>query len=311
MPKRTNDFQRLIALIEQSLSSDGVEILESAEIEEYGAGRECDILIKAQVNRHPVTIALECRDHQRPQTLEWIDALDGKYRDLPVDSIVAVSSSGFTAQAAEKARRLGIRALSFQEAMQKDWPTHARRAASRWFRYHVVRFDTSFNYRGAEPEMTDATFRTAQVVNGTGESIETVADIVESLFEDAKDALNYSLPQAANDIVAADGPFSRVLHVSYDVEDRFVLDATGGRYELRGVMLTLLCEFEILHSAERHFIYNDALVTLSTVEDPDSGEMRSIGSVELPTSMDERPDVRMFEWEPKNMSRWKQLRDVE
>ena len=103
MPPRTNAFQKLIACVERELAQAGAQVKESAELLEYegSSAREVDVLIEATVNRHPVTIALECRDHKLRQDKTWIDQLVGKYRDLAVSHVIAVSKSGFTKGAIE------------------------------------------------------------------------------------------------------------------------------------------------------------------------------------------------------------------
>src|SRR6266496_913807 len=132
MPKRTNDFQTLIAFIEKELAPLGVKVTESAELSEAAdsSEREIDILIETEINHHPVRIAIECRDHKPPQDVTWIDAIIGKYRDLKIHNIVAVSKSGFTRSALEKAARVGIRALTFEQVFETNWP-------SEFFKLHL------------------------------------------------------------------------------------------------------------------------------------------------------------------------------
>jgi hypothetical protein len=87
MPKRTNDFQRLIAAIESQLAPLGAVVTESKLVKEIHSDteREIDIAIESTVGQHAVMIGIECRDHSRPANIEWIDALIGKYRYIPVD----------------------------------------------------------------------------------------------------------------------------------------------------------------------------------------------------------------------------------
>jgi hypothetical protein len=55
--------------------------------------------------------------------VEWIDALLGKYRDLPVDRIVAVSRTGFTAGAQAKANATKVETRTLREALAANWPS--------------------------------------------------------------------------------------------------------------------------------------------------------------------------------------------
>ena len=87
MPKRTNDFQALIALVERPLAASGVRVVESEMLADRltGEPREVDVCVHATVSGKDVTLALECRDHKRKADQIWIDTLRGKYANLPVD----------------------------------------------------------------------------------------------------------------------------------------------------------------------------------------------------------------------------------
>src|SRR5436190_18155971 len=105
MPKRTNDFQRLVLLIEQQVQPKGFTVEESAEVIDRSMGevREIDVLITGKLGGHSVSIAVEAIDHSRPPSVEWIDRMVGKYlhQTLPVNKVVAVSRAGFTKAARE------------------------------------------------------------------------------------------------------------------------------------------------------------------------------------------------------------------
>jgi len=53
-------------------------------------------------------IHIECRHHKKPQDTKWIEELYGRKISLNADSMIGVSSSGFTEGAIKKANRLGI-----------------------------------------------------------------------------------------------------------------------------------------------------------------------------------------------------------
>lgn len=120
MPKRTNEFQKLIAAIESQLAPIGAVVTESKLLKERWSNteREIDVAIETTIGQHVVLIAIECRDHKRPADIDWIDALIGKYRDLPVEKKVAVSRSGFTRGAIEKARQVNITTVTLEDAIE-------------------------------------------------------------------------------------------------------------------------------------------------------------------------------------------------
>lgn len=69
-----------------------------------GRGRQIDITIRKDGK---VTL-VECRLHRTPQDVTWIEELFGRRVSLGADSVIAVSSSGFTKGAKSKAQRFGI-----------------------------------------------------------------------------------------------------------------------------------------------------------------------------------------------------------
>jgi hypothetical protein len=134
MPKRTNDFQQLIFVIENKLAGSDATVTESSERIDVVTGqkREIDILIEAKISEIPIAIAIECRDHKnRKQTVTWIEELNGKYKDIPaIDKVIAVSKSGFSQAALAKAKQYGLEALTLTEAKDLDWESELKIAVS-------------------------------------------------------------------------------------------------------------------------------------------------------------------------------------
>ena len=66
MPKRTNDFQRLVYLVRVNLA-DGATVTESKMLTDRVTKRkrEVDVCIEGHVGQHPVIVSVECRDHKR------------------------------------------------------------------------------------------------------------------------------------------------------------------------------------------------------------------------------------------------------
>lgn len=134
MPKRTNDFQQLIFVIENKLAGSDATVTESAERIDIVTGqkREIDILIETKISEIPIAIAIECRDHKnRKQTVTWIEELNGKYKDIPaINKVIAVSKSGFAQTALAKAKQYGLEALTLTEAKDLDWESELKIAVS-------------------------------------------------------------------------------------------------------------------------------------------------------------------------------------
>lgn len=123
MPKRSNGFQKLIHYIYTQITPEGATVTESSILKERrsGAEREVDILIEYEIAGTIIRLAVECRDRGRKGTIEWMDSLIGKYRDLDVDKVIAVSKLGFTPNAIAKASANKIDTRTLEEALNTDW----------------------------------------------------------------------------------------------------------------------------------------------------------------------------------------------
>ena len=64
MPKRSNQFQRLIVSIHHALAGDRAVVEESRELRDRVTGtlREVDIVIESAVGDYPVFLCVECCD---------------------------------------------------------------------------------------------------------------------------------------------------------------------------------------------------------------------------------------------------------
>jgi hypothetical protein len=143
MPKRSNDFQKLIHFIERQVAPLGASVDESVELIDKVTGKpvEVDILVTIPTAVREIRTAIECRGRGRPETVEWIRELRGKFEHLDVDRVVAVARQGFTAEATAKARIWRIDTLTLAEAGSQDWSATIRTIAS------VEIFETRFELR--------------------------------------------------------------------------------------------------------------------------------------------------------------------
>lgn len=66
--------------------------------------RQIDITVSSE---NQLTL-IECRIHNKPQDVKWIEELIGRRLSLRAHSVIAVSASGFTEGAIRKAREFGI-----------------------------------------------------------------------------------------------------------------------------------------------------------------------------------------------------------
>jgi hypothetical protein len=116
MPKRSNEFQRLVAMLTM-LKSDGATVHESVEVMEIASQerREVDVVAFGKVAGHQSAVFIECRDWKRPQDIQWVEQARTKFDDLAANVKILVSSSGFTKTALTKAARYGIKTITTGE----------------------------------------------------------------------------------------------------------------------------------------------------------------------------------------------------
>lgn len=122
MPRRSNEFQQLVCLIENQLT-DTATVEESVFFTDILTKRdvEVDIVIRKTVNSIPICIGIECTSGSRPATVEWVRGMVGKHQTIRVDKTILVSKFGFTRQAIERAEAENILALTFEEATKLEW----------------------------------------------------------------------------------------------------------------------------------------------------------------------------------------------
>lgn len=70
--------------------------------------RDLDVEIRGQINREDQFIVIECKDWKTAVGIGVVDALDSKRRDINADYALICSNSGFTSEALQKGKRVGI-----------------------------------------------------------------------------------------------------------------------------------------------------------------------------------------------------------
>ncbi|MGA2705390.1 MAG: restriction endonuclease [Isosphaeraceae bacterium] len=138
MPQRTNDFQELVTLVQESLVPLGAKVTPSAMVPSpnSGAMREIDILIETSVGPYAMKIAVEAKDEGRRLDATKMEAIIGKYRGrggLLVNKVVVVAHRGFTEEATNRARDEDIELLTLDEAKLCNW---CRSTLPKEFHYH-------------------------------------------------------------------------------------------------------------------------------------------------------------------------------
>jgi len=131
------DFEKLIARIEQAMAPSGAVVKSPDRIPDKLTGglREVDASIRYKVGTCPVLITIECRDRSSIEDVTWIEQLAEKKRSVGASITLAVSSSGFTSPAIQKASASGIEIRTLTEATADDFV--------QWLKFENVVLDVS------------------------------------------------------------------------------------------------------------------------------------------------------------------------
>jgi len=122
MPKRTNQFQRLVYALQHTLTQEaGVTESKMLTNMRTGSQVEVDIVIEAQTGSIPLIISIECTSPGRAATVEWVREMLGKHEDLPTDKLVLVSTSGFSHEAKKIAAAHRVEIISWKDAQSFNW----------------------------------------------------------------------------------------------------------------------------------------------------------------------------------------------
>lgn len=125
MATNGQELERLVEVLEK-MDMLGAEIKTRDRIFDKVANelREVDVSVRFRKGSHDFLIIFECRDRKRKNGPDWIEHIIQKTRDLGANKVIAVSASGFTKGAIEKAKHYDIKLRTFEEISSQeifDW----------------------------------------------------------------------------------------------------------------------------------------------------------------------------------------------
>jgi hypothetical protein len=166
MPKRTNAFQDLVALVQRALAPVGAKVTESAMVSSpwMTETREIDILIEAPLGIFHIKIAVEAKDEGRKMDSTKFESLLGKYHGeggVKVDKVVIITHHGFFKPVIERAKRLGIDLYTLEQAFDVDWAALFPQTMRFSVQHHLCGFEVEPAIPSAEVE---AAFNSGEVV---------------------------------------------------------------------------------------------------------------------------------------------------
>ena len=104
MPRRTNAFQEVVAILHEHMAGDAV-VEESVLLTHRVTGeeREVDVVVRSTVAGHEVVVSVEATAAGRKADVKWVEQLVKKHEGLPTSKLVLVSQAGFTNAARKQA----------------------------------------------------------------------------------------------------------------------------------------------------------------------------------------------------------------
>lgn len=119
MPRRTNTFQRVVAILHEHMAGDA-QVVESAMLTNRVTGeeREVDVVIRSTVAGHEMVLGIEAT--MKKGSSPWVEQMIGKHADLPTDRLVLVAERGFSAPARRYAAQKGIALITPEDLKDAD-----------------------------------------------------------------------------------------------------------------------------------------------------------------------------------------------
>lgn len=183
MPKRSNEFQKLVFLLKKHLVDDAI-VSESKMLKDLitGAEREVDIHIETVISSHPVNVSIECRDHKRAADVKWVEEMKAKHERLPTNALVLISRKGFSREAIRVAKTYNIQTLTFNETTEEDIDRIFGNLDSLWSKVFtltptkvIVRLAATKKF----PAETIVAFPDNSIHTGNGRFIAVIRDLIE------------------------------------------------------------------------------------------------------------------------------------
>ena len=120
--KKGAKFERLIARIQKSVHAQA-EIKSDEKLIDIHTGqkRQVDVTIRLSDGPTEFLGIVEVRDRSRPVGVGYVEEIASKRTSVKADAAFIVSQSGYAQAAIKKANELGIRLLSYEQALERDW----------------------------------------------------------------------------------------------------------------------------------------------------------------------------------------------
>jgi hypothetical protein len=122
MPKRSNDFQKLVLILHKHQFQNTIEIVESKELIDKVTGekREVDIYMTIKAGTYILNISIECVERNRKMDVGWVEMMKSKHDKLETNQLILISKSGFTKQAIKYAENRFIKCFTYNDLNEEE-----------------------------------------------------------------------------------------------------------------------------------------------------------------------------------------------
>ncbi|TVR56725.1 MAG: hypothetical protein EA420_19960 [Candidatus Competibacteraceae bacterium] len=176
---KSTEFEKLICRINHLLSREGAEVTWNGQIadpDNEKQSRQIDVLIK----RDNIITHVECRTHNKPQDVKWIEELIGRKISLNADFMIAVSDSGFTEGAIKKAKRYEIILRSLRSLSDEEIKRWGRKTKLTLTFYGFLNICLRLLFKN----------HSKLNINAVSKELETKSEFIDALFNTVKYEIN-------------------------------------------------------------------------------------------------------------------------
>jgi hypothetical protein len=120
--KYGKEFENLVYLINKTLHKSAIVTINDKLIDKHTKRkRQIDITIKMKDGPTELLVIIEARDRSRPVGIEYVEQVHSKINSVGANCGIIVSNKGFYETAIKKAKELGIKIFTIEEALKNDW----------------------------------------------------------------------------------------------------------------------------------------------------------------------------------------------
>lgn len=202
MSKKSDEFEKKIVRIKQVLEATNTQITWNDKIPDPDNEeqlRQIDISIKKE---NKIT-HVECRIHKKTQNVKWIEELIGRKISLEVDSMIAVSSSGFTKGAINKAKAKGIILRTLSEITLEEAESWGEKTEIEvlWLAFKNIKIKFYF------PKKSGKNINQSVILDWINSNQSVVYEMIEKIGNE------YPKPKSRDDIVKG------AIEISFNISD--------------------------------------------------------------------------------------------